>query len=407
MELLKLVTVNEAKEIIKNNKSYKIETEKVSILDVLERVLAVDIYSNENVPEFVRSTVDGYAVSSNDVFGASESLPAILKLVGEVKIGSVPPSDIKDGECMYVPTGGMLPNGADTVAMIEYTEKLDDETILINKPVAPLQNIVEIGEDVNKGELVLKKGTRIRPYEVGVLASLGILEVEVYKRIKVGIISTGDEVVPPTEKIELGKVRDINSYLLYSLCIEESVEPVLYGIINDDFDKLREAVERALGECDVVLMSGGSSVGTKDETVKVIKSFEGSNIFIHGIAIKPGKPTIVGKVNDKFIFGLPGHPLACAVIFKNFVAHYLDLIRNFEREEYPIECIFSVNYHKAPGRAEFLPVQIKEEDGVLKAYPTYYKSGLISCFAKSFGYVYIEKELEGLYAGQNVKVIKF
>nr|WP_242822553.1 gephyrin-like molybdotransferase Glp [Caloramator australicus] len=407
MELLKLVSIKEAKEIIEKNSTYKIETEKINILDSLGRILAMDIYSNENVPDFVRSTVDGYAAQSEDVFGASESLPAILKLVGEVKIGQTPPCEINAGECMYVPTGGMLPKGADTVVMIEYTEKLDHETILVNKPTAPLQNIVEIGEDVKKGELILKKGTKIRPYEIGVLSSLGILEIEVYKKIKVGIISTGDEVVDPKEKINLGQVRDINSYLLYSLCEEEGVEPTLYGIVKDDYEKLRETLDRAIKECDVVIMSGGSSVGNKDETVKVIKSFENSNIFIHGIAIKPGKPTIIGKIGEKFVYGLPGHPLACAVIFKNFVAHYFDKLRGFEREDFWIECKMAVNYHKAQGRAEFLPVRIKVENGELIAYPTYYKSGLISCFSKSFGYIYIEKELEGVYQGQRVKVFKF
>jgi molybdopterin molybdotransferase len=407
MELLKLVTVKEAKEIIEKNISFKPGIEKISILNSLGRILAEDIYAPENVPDFRKSTVDGYAVISGDVFGASESLPAILKLVGEVKIGTEPTLDIMPGECMYVPTGGMLPKSADTVVMIEYTEKLDDETILVNKPAAPFQNIIEIGEDVKKGELILKKGTKLRPYEIGVLSSLGILEVEVYKKVKVGIISTGDEIVDPKEKINKGQVRDINSYLLYSLCLEEGAEPILYGIVKDDYEKLREKLQAAISECDLVLMSGGSSAGNKDETLRVISSFENSNIFIHGVAIRPGKPTIVGKVGDKFIFGLPGHPLACAVIFKTLVIHYLDRIRNFEREEYPVECRFAVNYHKAEGRAEFLPVSIKEVEGKLIAYPTYYESGLISRFAKSFGYVYIEKELEGISEGQIVKVYKF
>lgn len=406
IELLKLDTIKEAKELIEKNISYELGTEKVDIKNALGRILAVDVLSNENVPNFRRSTVDGYGILSRDVFGASESLPALLRLVGEVKIGSPPPSDITYGECMYVPTGGMIPRGADTVVMIEYTEKLDDETILINKPIAPLQNIVEIGEDVKEGEIVIKKGTKIRPYEIGVLSSLGILEIEVYKKMRVGIISTGDEVVHPSEKIQMGKIRDINSYLLYSLTIDEGMEPILYGIVRDDFTALRKSLEKALSECDVVIISGGSSVGTKDQTVRVINSFDNSNILVHGIAIKPGKPTIIGKLKDKFVFGLPGHPLACAVTFKNFVLHYIDKTRDFERKEYPIQCSFAVNYHKAPGRTEFLPVQVKEMEGKLKAYPIYYKSGLISCFSKSTGYIHIERELEGIYEGQIVKVYR-
>ncbi len=406
MELLKLVTIQEAVEIIRNNTDFKLETEKVLITQALGRFVAEDIYSPEDVPDFRRSTVDGYAVVSSDVFGASESLPAMLTLVGESKMGEELKIDIFSGECVYVPTGGMIPNSADSVVMIEYTERLEDGTVLIQKPVAPNENVIEIGEDVKKGELIVSKGTRLRPYEIAVLANCGITEVQVYKKLRVAIIPTGDEIVEPDKKERIGQVRNSNSFLLHSLSLEEGVEPVLCEIIEDDFEKLRRVVGKALNECDVVLISGGSSAGVKDQTLAVMNSFENSKVFIHGIAIKPGKPTIVGKIGEKFVFGLPGHPLACAVIFKTIVTRYFDVLRNHSRREYPILCKFAVNYRKAEGRAEVLPVKIKEENGELIAQPIYYESGLVSRYTKADGYILIEKELEGIRENQIVKVYK-
>lgn len=408
MNLFNVVSPEEVIEILKENSNVTLPFEEVSLLDCYDRILWEDIISMVNLPDFRKSTVDGYAVMAKDVFGASEGSPSPLDYKGEVIMGTNSGFEIKfPGECVYVPTGGMLPNGADSVIMIENTEKLDEFTILANKAVAPGENVVQEGEDISIGEVVIKKGTVLRPYEVGVLAGIGCAMVNVVKKPKVGIISTGDEIVSPDKKLLKGQVRDINTYLLNAMVIESGGEPVVYGFVKDDFNLLKEKVSKALLECEIVLVSGGSSVGKKDETHNVINSFKDSRILVHGIAIKPGKPTIIGKAKDKVIFGLPGHPLACAVIFKGFIYKYIDMVTGNESIEYPTEWIFGVNYHKAKGREEYLPVDIVIEDGIKKVMPILSKSGLITGFSKAYGYIKIEKNIEGLIAGQTVMVYKF
>ena len=346
LELFNVVSPDEVIRILKENGELELSFEKLNLLDCYGRILYEDIVSPVNVPDFRKSTVDGYGVRSRDVFGASETSPSLLDFKGEVKMGTAPDHDLAfPGECMYVPTGGMLPMGADAVIMIENTEKLDEITILSYKPVAPGENVVQIGEDISKGELLIKKGTRLRPYEAGVLSGIGITEAKVVKRPKIGIISTGDEIVRPDKEPMPGQVRDINTYLLNAMIVESGGEPKAYGFVKDDFNLLKDMVKAALEECDLVLISGGSSVGRKDETLNVINSFEESQILVHGISIKPGKPTIIGKVADKIVFGLPGHPLACAVIFKAFVSRYINMLLGNTDMVYPVECEFELNYH--------------------------------------------------------------
>ncbi|MGE5628966.1 MAG: gephyrin-like molybdotransferase Glp [Solirubrobacterales bacterium] len=408
MNLFNVISPEDVIKILQDNADVKLNSEKISLLECYGRILYEDIISDINLPEFKKSTVDGYAVRSKDVFGASETSPSMLDLSGEVSMGVAPEHVISfPGECMYVPTGGMLPNGTDGVVMIENTDKLDDVTILCNKPVAPGENVVQEGEDISKGEVVLKKGIKLRPYEAGVLAGIGCLDVNVIKKPRVGIISTGDEIVSPDKEPLPGQVRDINTYLLNSMVMESGGEPIVYGFVKDDFDSLKGIFGKALEECDLVLISGGSSVGKKDETLNVINSFPDSMMLVHGISIKPGKPTIIGKVSNKVIFGLPGHPLACAVVFKAFVDSYINILTGSTDVNYPIECEFEINYHKAKGREEYLPVTIEIVNGVKTAKPVFSKSGLITGFSKAFGYIKIDRNIEGLSAGQLVQVYKF
>ncbi|MBU3092334.1 molybdopterin molybdotransferase MoeA [Clostridium sp. CF011] len=406
MEFFNVVSVKEAKQIIDSSFIYKIECEKINIMQSVNRISFKDIKAECNIPEFKRSTVDGFAVRSRDVFGASEGLPSMLELKGEVFMGNIPPSDIAGGECLYVPTGGMLPESADSVVMVEYSHKLDDNTILIYSPVAMGDNVIQIGEDINTQDIVIKKGSKLRPYEIGVLASIGISEVMVYKRPRVGIISTGDEVVPCEVKPSLGEVRDINTYLIWSLLLEDGMEPVSYGIIKDDYELLKSATQKASNECDVVLISGGSSVGTKDHTLKVIASFDDGEVLVHGIAVKPGKPTIIGKHKEKIIFGLPGHPLACCIIYKILVQKYIYSLMLQSEKIYGTNAVMSINYHKAKGREEYLPVELETIEGMVIAKPVFGKSGIITAFSKAWGYIKIEKNAEGLKEGQAVEVYK-
>ncbi len=408
MELFKVVDINEAKRIIDENFKIEARSEKVNISKALGRVLYKDVISQENIPGFRRSTVDGYAIRSKDTAGASEAIPALFELRGEVRMGEEAKVKLDlPGDCAYVPTGGMLPEGADSVVMIEYSEKLDDSTILISTSSYPGENLVEIDEDVAAGELVISKGTRIRPYEIGVLSSLGIIEVDVCKKLSCGIVSTGDEVIEPSKTPASGQVRDINTYLLSSLVEECGAEPVIYGIYNDDFEELKTAITKAVQECDIVLISGGSSVGNKDQTLQAIKALKNSKVLVHGIAVKPGKPTLIGKAEEKIIFGLPGHPLACAVIFKIIVQHYISRVYVQEEANYPISCSFAINYHKAKGREEFLPVKLEQREEGLTAVPVISKSGIISAFSKAYGYIRINKNVEGIREGEKVFVYRF
>ena len=291
--------------------------------------------------------------------------------------------------------------------MVEYSDKLDENTILIYSPVAHGDNVIQVGEDISDQEIVIKKGDKLRPYEIGVLASIGISEVKVYKTPRVAIISTGDEVVPCDVKPTLGEVRDINTYLLWSLLLEDGFQPVSYGIIKDDYELLKSTVDRAFNECDLVLISGGSSVGKKDQTLKVIESYGDGEVLVHGIAVKPGKPTIVGKHKEKIIFGLPGHPLACSVIYKILVKNYVHNLMFYADESYGTTAVMSINYHKAKGREEYLPVELATVDNKVIAKPVFGKSGLITAFSKAWGYIKIEKNVEGLKEGQLVEVHRF
>lgn len=408
MELFNVVTVDEAKKIIDDNFKRRAEGEKASLTGCAGRVLYCDVVSDINVPGFRRSTVDGYAVSSRDVFGASEAIPSMLDLKGEVQMGKIPPSSIDfPGECLYVPTGGMLPEGADCVVMIEYTEKLDDNTILVNSPAAPGDNVVEEDEDIKKGHVVIKAGTRLRPYEIGVLSSLGYKDIEVCRMPKVGIISTGDEISGIDEIPKPGQVRDINTYLLYSSVILDGGQPVSYGAIRDDYNLLKDIVSKAVSECDIVLLSGGSSVGAKDHTLDVINSVGAPGVLVHGISVKPGKPTIIGGAQDKIIFGLPGHPLACAIMYKILVKYYMDNFLGYNDATFPVPCRFSINYHKAKGREEYLPVYLKHDGKDVVAEPVFGKSGLITGFSRAWGYVRIDRNKEGLNSGEIVYAYKF
>lgn len=403
MELFNVVTVDEAKSILDENFRSTKSGESIALLDCTGRVLYKDIVSNIDVPGFKRSTVDGYAVRSRDVSGASEAIPSIMDLKGEVQMGQEPPCSIDfPGSCLYVPTGGMLPYGADSMVMLEYTDRMDDYTVLVNSPVAYGDNIIDIGEDIKSGEVVLKSGTVLRPYEVGVLSSLGYGSVEVCKRIRVAIISTGDEIVGVDETPKLGQVRDINTYLLYSLIIDDGAEPVNYGLIKDEYELLKATVDRAVSECDIVLISGGSSVGKKDQTLRVLNSLGDPGVLIHGISVKPGKPTIIGGAGNKAVFGLPGHPLACAIMYKVIVKYLMDRVLGNSEAVYPTVCSFSVNYHKAKGREEYLPVKLSFSKEGITAEPVFGKSGLITGFSRAWGYIRIERNKEGLRAGETV-----
>lgn len=400
--MLNVVSMEDAVKITKTEfSSYEIGTEKLNISDCLGRVLAQDIVSTENIPPFDRSTVDGYAVLSSDTFGAGESIPSMLSLTGEILMGEEARDLVSSGECIKISTGGMLPKGADSVVMVEHTEQMIDGTCLIFKAVSPYQNVTKKGDDVKNGQTVINKGTRITSKHIGILCALGITEVECVRKLKVGIISSGDEIVHVEESVPLGKIRDINSHFLASLMKENGYEAIEYGIVKDDFDELYNTLQKAVDECDAVLISGGSSAGSKDMTAAVID--KNGTVFFHGIAVKPGKPTIFGRVNEKAVFGLPGHPAAAYLIAKTVVINLLDFCTKKEKKELTVTAEITESISSNHGREELIPVIF--ESG--KAHPLFFKSGLVSLLSSADGFVIIPRNKEGLFKDEKVTVHLF
>lgn len=407
MKLFDVVSTKDALNIMKENFSINLNEERVDLLSSVNRYISKDIKSEINVPHFRKSLVDGYAVIVKDVFLAGESNPVPLNVIGESNMGEVCHNILDLEETVYVPTGGMVPTNAEGVVMIEYTEKLGEDTVLVEKGVSVNENIVEIGEDIKEKELIYEKGHYINERDIGVLAGVNINNIPVYRKINVGIISTGDEILEIDEDITDAKIKDINSYMLYGQLSKISCNSIIYPPAKDNLEEIIELMNKAISECDIVLISGGSSVGKKDETIKAIESFENSKILIEGIAIKPGKPTIVASINDKLVMGLPGHPLSCGFVVEAIVKPFILSLFDAKNNSKPVFCEFAYNYHKSKGREEYIAVYVKEENEKLICTPIFAKSSVIKHFAYCDGYLKIDRELEGIHKGEIVKVHLF
>ena len=314
-------TTEEVLEILRGFDSVSDET--ILIEDALHRVLSQEIYSEEDMPNFSRSSMDGYAVRARDTFGASDSLPACLALAGEIIMGDVPIGIVEPGTAMRISTGGMIPDGADAVVMVEYCRKVDEKSIEISRPVAPRENVIGIGDDIKKGDEVFSKGDLLKPQDIGLLAGLGIQKIQVHKRPRIAIISTGNEVIPIDKQPAPGQIRDINSYTLRAFCRQKGATPIAMGLCQDNFNDMKEMVGNALDISDAVWISGGSSMGTRDITLKVLASFDRTQILVNGIAISPGKPTIIARTGDKAIFGLPGRAASAMTVAEILLAPFL------------------------------------------------------------------------------------
>jgi molybdopterin molybdotransferase len=386
-------------------------TEFVPITAAFNRVLARDIVSDEDLPGFKRSTMDGYALAAKDTFGASENLPTPLNIVEEIKMGEIPRSTLHRGECAQISTGGMLPEGADAVVMVEYTQKVEGGVVEISRPVSPLENVILSDDDVKKGQVVLHKGSLLRPQDLGILAGLGISTVDVFTQPKAAIISTGEEIVDISKKPEVGQMRDINSYTLGGLCVQSGVEPIYCGIIKDKFEDITLFIEKGLSQADVVLLSGGSSVGVKDFTLDAILSLDGVEVVAHGVSISPGKPTIIARRGNKTLWGLPGHPVSAMIIFDIFLRYLfgrlIGLTNLTEYHSRTIEAEIDRNIESATGREDYIRVKLSHIEGGWLATPILGKSGLISTMVEADGIVTIDMNTEGLYRGEMVRVRLF
>jgi molybdopterin molybdotransferase len=375
------------------------------------RILSKDINSPENLPGFSRSSMDGYAVRAKDTFGATESLPALFEVTGEVVMGQVPNMAVGSGQAVKISTGGMLPKEADGVVMVEYCSTLDEQSIEISRAISPQENVIQQDDDFKKGSSVLTEGSMLRPQDLGVLAGLGLSKITVYKKPKVAIISTGDEVIPVDERPAPGQVRDINSYTLAAFCRRVGAEPIMMGLCKDDFDQLRERIVSGLQDADTVWISGGSSVGTRDLTVKVFESFEDMELLVHGISISPGKPTIIARTGSRAIFGLPGHTASAMVVAEVFLAPFLSNLqgdKDFQKKShYEIEAILDRNIESASGREDYFRVKLTKKGSEWIAEPIFGKSGLISTLVEADGLLRVDRNREGLYQDQHVKVMVF
>lgn len=403
--MLTVKTPEEVLELIENRFTKQCANEEIDLINAVNRVLAQDVIANEYVPDYNRSTVDGYAVVSGDTFGCSESIPAILSITGEVFMGASPDGSVNPGECMIIPTGGAVPDGADAVVMVEYTESYGDGTIGVFKSAAPGINMIYRGDDVYPGKTVLKAGRKLTGPDIGALAALGISTVTVVKQPVIGIISTGDELVDIGEQPSIGQTRDVNSYTLNAFCVQSGAIANNYGIIRDEEELLDRALDRALKECDMVLISGGSSVGTKDATYRVISSR--GEMLLHGIAVKPGKPTIMGICDGKPVVGLPGHPAAAYYVSEMFVAEIVARLQGRKMCRCAINATLSETIGANHGRTQCSGVVLRENQGVLYADPIHSKSGLISSLSTADGYFVIERDSEGVSAGATIEVYQF
>ncbi|EKN69214.1 molybdenum cofactor synthesis domain-containing protein [Neobacillus bataviensis LMG 21833] len=407
MQFFKVKTVEETFALIEENIPAIEQTVVRELGEALNDILAVPVVAKENVPSFDRSTVDGYAVRAKDTYGSSESMPGFLTVAGEVKMGEVPDAVVRHGEAVYAPTGGMMPKGSDSVIMIEHCEDVEG---LLNtyKQVAPGENVIRAGEDIKAGETLLAAGTRLRPQELGALASLGIAEVPVFRKLKVGYLSSGDEIVPyQTKTLVEGQIRDINYLTIAGLANEWNVDVVYGGIVRDDFEEFRGRARELYDQVDCLVLSGGSSVGAKDYTTDVIQSLGDPGVFVHGISIKPGKPTILAMANGKPVIGLPGHPASAMIIFKLFGERILRKLKGEKIERKP-ERIFAKitkNIPSSMGRADYIRVRLFEKEAEWWAEPIIGKSGLITTLVKSDGIVEISSEKEGVSQGEYVPVI--
>jgi len=405
MRLYQLQSVEEVLALIKTSFS-SLSQEKVNIMEALGRVTAAAIISPEDVPAFPRSTVDGYAVRAMDTYGAGESIPAMLEKTGQVAMGRPAPV-LLSGAAVYVPTGGMLPPGADAVVMIEDVELLDD---LVNcyRQVAPGDNVIQKGEDIFYGREVIPRGRYLRSQEIGLLAALGIEEISVTRQPLVGILSSGDEVTPwQTTALELGKVRDSNGPALMAMVRQQGGLPVYGGIIEDDYDTLQKKALDLLAEVDFLVLSGGSSVGSRDHTARLLREMNQDGLLVEGIAMQPGKPTLLSHYQGKPVLGLPGHPVAALNVFTLVGNMILNVLEGKEEENWQpyITAILTCNIASKPGRTDYIRMKLqKTADGKISATPIFGRSGLLSTLVEANGILTVEPGLEGILAGTPVKV---
>jgi molybdopterin molybdotransferase len=408
-EFLRLSTPDQALQALLVSLTTCLPSEQVATTHALGRVTAQAVVAPHALPPFTRSSVDGFAVRASDTYGASDSLPAYLTLVGEISMGVNPTMTLSPAQCALIHTGGMLPENADAVVMVEHTQLTRPGEVEILRTVAVGENVLVLGEDVKEGEVVIPVGTRLRPAEIGGLMALGMTQVLVTRKPRLGIISSGDEVVPPEADPNPGQVRDVNSYALAALMIDTGAVPVLYGITPDRADALQAIAEQALAECDGVVITAGSSVSTRDLTAEVINALGKPGVLVHGVNVRPGKPTILANCNGKAVIGLPGNPVSALVIAGLFIVPVVESLLGLRRSNPrpSVTACLAVNVASQTGREEWVPVRLTHTGEEYIADPVFGKSNLIFTLVRANGLVRIPPDATGLSAGERVEVRLF
>jgi molybdopterin molybdotransferase len=408
-EFLRVITPDEA--ISQLQRLSRLPAERMPLDAAVGRIASSDVVSPEALPDGHRATMDGYAVRAADTFGASDLLPALLRVVGAVEMGALPEFRIGPGEAAAIPTGGYLPEGADAVVMIEETTPADAAGVEIHKPVTVGESVLRRGDDIAAGSMILPAGTMLRPSHAALLAALGICEVAVFRRPRVAIVSTGNEVVPLDAQPKAGQIRDANAHGVAALAAEAGGIPSPCGIVADDFAALRAAIEHRLGETEVIALSGGSSVGQRDLVVEVAASIPGVTIIAHGLAIAPGKPTLLARFDGTLLIGLPGQPasalIVAAVILQPFVRYLAGGVMQKGPVGRRVRARLAASIPSVHGREDYVRVRLDATSDPPAATPLFGRSSMLSTLAQADGLVMVPIHTEGLSRGETVDVALF
>ncbi len=382
------------------------ERETIPTTSELGRVIAEEIRSPEDLPSFPKSSMDGFSVRARDTFGASETLPALLEVVADIPTGDGPDTALNIGEAAVAYTGGMLAHNADAVVMIERTQPADESSIEVLRPVAPGENVIQTGEDVHAGDILFSPGHPIRPQDIGGLLALGVTEIPVIRKPRVAIVSTGDELVPPSVQPPPGKIRDINTYTIAARVTQCGAEPVIIGLAPDEYEPQLQAAQDGIRAADAIVFSAGSSLSTRDMTAAVFNALGEPGVLLHGISIKPGKPTIVAVADRKPLFGLPGNPVSALVVFDLLVAPTIHLLSGASSPPTTntVDATLTADIPSESGREDYVPVTLSNTDGALHAAPVFGKSNLIYTLINSDGLIHVPAHSGGLYASEKIPV---
>ena len=403
-EFLKIKECDEAQDIIQDlfDKYCTAQSEEIDCEDAYGRVLFNDVYSRMDFPPFDKALKDGFAILSEDSYGASEESPNTLDVIDFLEAGSITDKKVEKGKCIEISTGAAIPEGANAVVMVEYCEKFDDKVNLFTT-ATPSQDIAKKGSDIEEGKLILKKGDILTPGKIGVLLSQGFKTIEVYKKPTVGIISSGNEITMQGQDLPFGKIYDVNGNMIKNDAVSCGADAKFLGVVRDNYDQVKEKIQESLEDVDILLCSGGTSAGLGDVIKHVLDEL--GEVYIHGISVQPGKPTIVGVINEKLVIGLPGNPVSALMIFNAFVASPLSSVAGIKKEfeQNVINGVMTRRIHSPVGRMQYQLVKVDGSD----VQPIFKDSGAIFSLSSADGYVKVEKSVELLDEGEEVEVYLF